>query len=136
MISLHKWHKQANWDFNLNNNVNLEISNYYEDLETSSTANAIVKKQEGSYFENLLTYSLKYNKLDQNYQPTDGFINFFSQTLPLISDDHSIENKFTSSLYHSLSDNIILSAQFYLNTINSLDDDVRISKKMTVQIGF
>ncbi len=112
--------------------VNLEISNYYEDLETSSTANAIVKKQEGSYFENLLTYSLKYNKLDQNYQPTDGFINFFSQTLPLISDDHSIENKFTSSLYHSLSDNIILSAQFYLNTINSLDDDVRISKRVFV----
>ena len=38
--------------------VNLEISNYYEDLETSSTANSIVKKQEGNYFENLLTYSI------------------------------------------------------------------------------
>ena len=77
--------------------VNLEISNYYEDLETSSTANNIVKKQEGNYFENLLTYSLKYNKLDQNFQPTDGFINNFSQTLPIYSDDLSIENKFTSS---------------------------------------
>ena len=39
--------------------VNLEISNFYEDLETSSTANSIVKKQEGNYFENLLTYSIK-----------------------------------------------------------------------------
>ncbi len=112
--------------------INLEMSNYYEDLETSSTANSIVKKQEGNYFENLLTYTLKYNKLDQNYQPSDGFINTFSQTLPLISDDRSFENKFLSSAYHSLGDNVILSAQFYLNTINSLDDDVRISKRVFV----
>ncbi len=112
--------------------VNLEMSNYYEDLETSSNANSIVKKQEGSYFENLITYTLKYNKLDQNFQPSDGFINSFSQTLPLIADDRSLQNKFTSAVYHSLGDNIILSAQFYLNTINSFDDDVRISKRVYV----
>ena len=112
--------------------INLEISNYYEDLETSSSANSIVKRQEGTYFENLLTYAIKYNKLDQNYQPTDGFISFFSQTIPLISDDRSLENKFTSSTYHTISDNIILSAKLYLNTINSFDDDVRISKRLHV----
>ena len=82
------------------------MSNYYEDLETSANANSIVKKQEGSYFENLITYSLKYNNLDQNFQPTDGYINYFSQTLPLISNDKSIENKFTSALYHSITDNL------------------------------
>ena len=37
--------------------VNLELANFYEDLETSSSATSIVKKQEGNYFENLLTYS-------------------------------------------------------------------------------
>ena len=112
--------------------VNLELSNYYEDLETSSNANSIVKKQEGTYFENLLKYALKYNRLDQNFQPTDGFINYFSQTLPLISDDVSIENEFTTSAYHTLSDNFILSAQFLLKTVNSLDDNVRISKRVYV----
>ncbi len=112
--------------------VNIEMSNYYENLKTSSTANSIVKKQEGSYYENLLTYAVKYNRLDQNFQPTDGYINFFEQTLPLISDDRSLENKFTNSSYHSITDNIIISSQFYLNTINSLDDDVRISKRVFV----
>ena len=112
--------------------VNLELSNYYEDLETSSNANNIVKKQEGTYFENLLTYSLKYNRLDQNFQPTDGFINYFSQTLPLISDDVSVENQFTTSAYHALTDNFILSAQLFLKTVNSLDDNVRISKRVYV----
>ena len=112
--------------------VNLEVSNYYEDLETISSASNIIKKQEGSYFENLLTYRISYNKLDQNFQPSDGFKNIFTQTLPLISKDSSIENSFTSSAYHSLTDNLILSANFFLKTINSIDDDVRVSKRVFV----
>ena len=112
--------------------VNLETSVFYEDLETSSKANKIVKRQEGNYFENLISYSLSYNKLNQNYQPTDGFINKFSQTLPLISDDASLENSFTSSLYHSIGESLILSANLYLKTINSIDDNVRISKRVFV----
>ena len=112
--------------------VNLETSVFYEDLETSSKANKIVKRQEGNYFENLISYSLSYNKLNQNYQPSDGFINKFSQTLPLISDDASLENSFTSSLYHSIGENLILSANLYLKTINSIDDNVRISKRVFI----
>lgn len=112
--------------------VNLEISNFYEDLETSSTATEIVKKQEGNYIENLITYKIIYNKLDQNFKPTDGFINNFSQTIPLYSDDKSIENSLTTSAYHSINDNLILSAKFFLKTINSLDDNVRISKRVFV----
>ena len=112
--------------------VNLELSNYYENLETSSSATNLLKRQEGDYLENLFSYSLKYNKLDQDFNPTDGYINLFSQTLPIYSDDKSIENTFTSSVYHSLNDNLILSANFLLKTINSLDDNVRISKRVFI----
>ncbi len=109
--------------------VNVEISNFYEDLKTSSSATSIVKKQEGNYFENLLKYSLKLNKLDQNFEPSDGYVNFFSQTLPIISDDLSIENTFSSAVYHTLGNNLIFSANLYMQAINSLDDNVRISKR-------
>ena len=112
--------------------VNLELSNYYEDLETSSSANSIIKKQEGNYFENLISYRITLNKLDQNFQPTDGFINQFSQKIPIYSNDMAIENSLTSSLYHSLNNNMILSAKFYLKMINSLDDDVRVSKRVFI----
>ena len=112
--------------------VNLELSNFYEDLETTSSATNIVKKQEGNYIENLIKYSIKYNRLDQDFQPTDGFVNNFTQSLPLYSDDSSIENTFTSSLYHSLGDNLILSANYFLKTINSLEDNVRISKRVFI----
>ena len=112
--------------------VNLDLSNFYEDLETSSTASDIVKKQEGNYFENLLSYSISYNKLDQNFQPSDGFINKFSQTLPIYSDDLSIENSFSTAAYHSVNDNLILSAKFMLKSINSLEDNVRVSKRVYI----
>ena len=36
---------------------------------------------------------------------------------------------FTSSAYHSINENFILSAKFFLKTVNSLDEDVRISKR-------
>ena len=39
---------------------------------------------------------------------------------------------FTSAAYHSVSDNFILSAKFYLKAVNSFDDDVRISKRAYV----
>ena len=46
----------------------------------------------------------------------------------MISDDKSLENRIASSVYHSISDNLILSANFLLKTINSLEDNVRVSK--------
>ena len=111
---------------------NIDISNYYEKLETSSLASSIKKKQEGDYFENLISYGITLNKLDQNFQPTDGYLTKFSQTLPIYSDDATIENSFSLSNYHSISDNLILSGKLYFKAVNSLNDDVRVSKRVYI----
>ena len=50
----------------------------------------------------------------------------------MYSDDKSIENRLVSSAYHSVNDNLILSANFLLKTINSLEDNVRISKRVYI----
>ena len=112
--------------------VNIDISNYYERLETSDSASAIKKKQEGDYFENLISYAITLNKLDQNFQPTDGYLTTFSQTLPIYSDDSTIENSFSASKYYSLNDSLILSAKLYLKAVNSFDDNVRVSKRVYI----
>ena len=42
----------------------------------------------------------------------------------------SISNRFSSSLYKSLSDDVVVASKVYLTTITGLnDDDVRISKR-------
>ena len=112
--------------------INFDISNYYEKLVTSDSATEIKKKQEGDYFENLFSFNISFNKLNNNFKPTDGFITNFSQTLPIYSEDWSFENSFSTSKYMSLNDNLTLSARFLLKTINSLDDDVRVSKRINI----
>ncbi len=112
--------------------INLDISAYYEKLETSSTASNYKKKQEGDYLENLLTYKLTLNKLDQNFQPTDGFRVGFEQVLPIYSDDLSIENTLNYSKYISITDNLIFSTKFFAKAVNSIDDDVRVSRRVYV----
>ncbi len=112
--------------------VNVDISAYYEKLETTSTASAYKKKQEGDYLENLFTYNLTLNKLDQNYQPTSGHLLSFNQVLPIYSDDLSIGNTLNLSKYHSVSDNLILSGKFFFQAVNSIDDDVRVSRRVYI----
>ena len=112
--------------------VNLDISAYYEKLETSSSASAHKKKQEGDYLENLLSYGLTLNKLDQNFQPTDGYNINFQQVLPIYSDDLSIDNTINLSKYHSVSDNLILSGKWFFKSVNSIDDDVRVSRRVYI----
>lgn len=112
--------------------VNFEVSTYYEKLETSDNASAYKKKQEGDYLENLFTYRLLLNKLDRNFQPTEGHSLSFRQVLPIYSDDLSVENTINMTKYHSLSDNLILSGKFFFKSVNSIDDDVRVSRRVYI----
>ena len=112
--------------------INFDISNYYEKLVTSDTASEIKQRQEGDYFENLFLYSVTLNKLNQNYQPTDGIFVKFSQSLPIYSDDNSIENTFSASKYHSINDNFLLGGKLFLKSVNSIDSDVHVSKRIYI----
>ena len=112
--------------------VNFDISNYYEKLVTSDKATDIKKKQEGDYFENLFLYSITLNKLNQNFQPTDGFFTKFSQSIPIYSDDNAFENTLSASKYYSLTDSFLIASKLFVKAVNSLDGDVRVSKRVFI----
>ncbi len=109
------------------------ISNYLETLKTSSVASDAKKKQKGDYFDSSFNYGLSLNKLNQNFQPSSGFKSIFFQSLPIYSDDYSIENKYDFVKYYSPNENAILSFRLLAQSINSLTgDDVRISKRIYI----
>ena len=72
------------------------------------------------------------NKLDQNFQPTDGYKFGFSQVLPIYSDDLSITNILDYSKYYSATDNLIFSGKLFFKAVNSIDDDVRVSRRIYI----
>ncbi len=112
--------------------INFDVSNYYEKLVTSDSATEIKKKQEGDYFENLFLYSVTLNKLNQNFQPSDGYFTKFSQSIPIYSDDNSFENTLFASKYHSITENFLLAGKLFLKSVNSIDGDVRVSKRVYI----
>ncbi len=109
-----------------------EISMYYESLTTSSMASNAKKKQEGDYLDTNFSYSLNLNKLNQNFQPTDGYRSTFSQSLPILADDKSISNAYEYANYTKLRNETVFSFIFFAKSINNFDDDVRISKRIFI----
>lgn len=108
------------------------FSAFYENLTTSSIASTSKKKQEGEYYDTNFSYGLTLNKLNQQFQPSSGFKSKFSQSLPLIADDKSVYNSYEFSKYTKIGDESILSFIFFAQSINSLDGDVRVSKRIFI----
>ena len=109
-----------------------KISTFIENLETSNTASAAKQKQEGNYFDTNFSYGLTLNKLNQNFQPTDGYKSSFFQELPIYADDTSIVNSYEFSKYNKFGEDSVLSFIFFAKSVNSLDDDVRVSKRIFI----
>ena len=110
-----------------------KISTTYEKLETNSTASNSLKKQKGEYFDSIITYRLNYDKRNQSYQPTDGFLSSFVQSVPMISDDYAILNGYDFAKYNEFGDKWNTSLSLYTRSITSLNDkDVRISKRLSL----
>ena len=105
----------------------------FDDLRTTSNASASLKKQEGDFVELSGTYGFKYDQRDRSFMPTDGSIISFNQTLPIAADKPFIGNTFSSSSYHTVNENVVGAAKFYVSTINGLDNEnVRISKRKSL----
>ena len=108
------------------------ISTYYESLTTSNLASAAKKKQEGDYLDTNFSYNLSLNKLNQNFQPSSGYKSSFFQSIPIVADDDSFVNSYEYSLYSKLENETVLSFIFFAKAINSLDGDVRVSKRVFI----
>ncbi len=110
--------------------ANLGLSLNYDDLQTDDSASASLKKHSGTFTDLSGLYGFTYDKRNRSFMPTDGFITSFSQELPLYSDRAALGNTFSSSLYRTISENIIGATKFHIKTITGLDDDVRLSKRI------
>ena len=109
------------------------LSNSYEEITTTSKASAAKRKQDGDYLDIILDYDISLNKLNQNFNPTDGYKFIFSQELPLYSEDFTIVNRVNYTKYFETENDIIYSIGLFTATSNSLsNDDARITKRIFI----
>ena len=102
-----------------------------EKLETTDSASDTLKKQEGSYFDSSVLYTVSYDQRNQPYKPTSGYLSRFIQSIPIVSDGSPILNGYELNTYNEITDEMIFSFSLYGRAISSLtNDDVRVSKRI------
>ncbi len=110
--------------------ANLGLSATYDDLKTLNTASDSLKKQSGSFDEIAANYGFTFDRRNRSFMPTNGSIIGFGQTFPIYADKSFISNRFSSSSYRTLTEDVIGATKFYLVSVNALgDDDVRLSNR-------
>ncbi len=115
--------------------VKLGLSASYDDLRTTGTASDSLKKQSGEFSEIAGNYGFTLDRRNRSFMPTDGEILSFSQMVPFYADRTYLDSALSSSLYRSLSENVINSTKFFATAITGLnDDDVRISKRKYLSV--
>ena len=73
------------------------------------------------------------NKLNQNFNPTDGYRLIFSQQLPVYTDDFTLINKLSYTNYFETEGGTVFSIGTYLASSNSLSsEDARVTKRIFI----
>ena len=115
---------------------NTGFSSYIEKLEADSTASASIKKQEGSYFDTFFNQTLSYDKRNQKFKTSDGYISRFTQNIPLISESYTLTNAYDYKIYNQWLDENVFSFGFFAKTTNSLKGkDVKLSDRLFLPSG-
>jgi outer membrane protein insertion porin family len=110
--------------------ASLGVSATYDDLQTLDTASTSLKKQGGQFSEIAGNYGFSYDRRNRAFQPTDGSIVSFNQSLPIYADRKFISNSFSASAYQSITEDVVGAAKFYVSAVNGLgSDDVRLNKR-------
>ena len=114
-------------------NLGLSTRSFYEEIETTSTASARQKKQEGNYWDTFVQFNFDLDKRNQKFKPTDGYRSFYSFDVPLISENNTLTNTISHRYYSQYFDNNVFSLSMLLKTANSITgDDVKLSERLNV----
>ena len=113
--------------------LGLNSSNFYETIETNSTASAQQKSQAGNYWDSFLKISMNYDKRNQKFQTNSGFKSFYSLDVPLVSDTNTFKNYYNYSKYFSFFEKNFSSISLYLQSANSLNNkNIKLSERITI----
>ena len=113
--------------------VGFASSNFYEKIETDSTASSQQKAQKGNYFDTFVNFDFDYDKRNQKFQTTDGFRSYYSLNVPMVSDKNTLTNTYSYNHFSELYDDNVSNFSIYLKSANSLSgDDIKLSERLYI----
>ena len=123
----------TNFEYLNNFRLGLGTSNFYEVIKTNSTASKTQQDQKGNYWDSFLDIDFNYDKRNQKFQTSSGFLSYYAINLPLISEKNTLRNHYNYSNYFDLFNQNISSISFMLKSANSLtNDNVKLSERINI----
>ena len=113
--------------------LGLGVNSYFENIETDSTASSQQQKLKGNYFDNSISLTLDDDKRNPKFQTSQGYRNYFSTDLPIISETNTFANTFITTNYYEYFNNNILKSSFYFRNANSISGkNIKLSERLTL----
>ncbi len=113
--------------------LGINQNSYYETIETDNSASSQLKKQKGNYWDTFINFDFDYDKRNQRFQTTDGFRNYYSLGLPIISENNTLTNTLNFSYYNELYENNVTKLSINLSAANSItNDDIKLSERIFI----
>ena len=123
----------TNFEYYRDLRTGIGISNYYEKIETDSSASARQKSQEGNYWDSYLKFDLDLDKRNQKFQTSSGYLSYFSTDLPIVSKTNSLKNSYEYKYFKELYENNVSTFGLTLETVNSIsNDNVKLSERLYI----
>jgi len=123
----------TNFEYRNDFYLGLNSSNFYERIETNSSASSQQQSQEGNYWDSFINLDMNYDKRNQKFQTTSGFKSFYSIDLPIVSDTNTLKNYYNYSKYFSFYEKNFSSISLYLQSANSINNkNVKLSERITI----
>lgn len=123
----------TNFEYYNDFKLGIGTSNFYEVIQTNSTASKAQQDQEGNYWDTFLNLDFNYDKRNQKFQTTSGFRSYYSLDLPIISDNYTLSNSYNYSYYFDLFDENISTLSVYLKSANSINNkNIKLSERVKI----
>ena len=113
--------------------LGLSTKNNIEKIDVDGSASDRQKKQDGNYFDSFIGLDFIYDKRNQRYQTTSGFLSDYNLNLPILSDTNTLTNVYNYKVFKELYENNVSSFSFLLKGASSLSgDDIKLSERMFI----
>ncbi len=121
----------TNFEFLNDLRVGVGNSNYYEKIETDSTASTRQKSQEGNYWDSFLNFQFDFDTRNQKFQTSEGVRSQYFIDLPIISETGTLTNTYMYKYFTEFYENNISSFSLYLRSSTSIkNEDIKLSERI------
>lgn len=113
--------------------LGLSTKNNFEKITVDDSSSNKQKKQDGNYFDSFIGLNFIYDKRNQKYQTSSGFLSNYNLKLPILSDTNTLTNIYNYKIFKEFYENNVSSFAFSFKGASSLSgDDIKLSERLYI----